>query len=91
MRRKLTRKLTLAIVVVSILVALGVPAAQATTTQPQTIPSGTEVIPYIFHDTESESGHASSIKLYDPAKHTSETIKYLKDIIGLCHHRDASS
>jgi Tol biopolymer transport system component len=68
------RKLTLAIVVVSILVALGVPAAQATTTQPQTIPSGTEVIPYIFHDANSESGHASSIKLYNPPKHTSETI-----------------
>lgn len=70
----MARKLTLAIVTAGILVALGVPAAQATTTQPQSIPSGTEVIPYIFHDTESEIGWASSIKLYDPATRKSETV-----------------
>jgi Tol biopolymer transport system component len=54
-----------------LVVALGVPAAQATTIPSKPIPSGTEVIPYISFD--SNSG-ASSINLYDPVKRQSETI-----------------
>jgi hypothetical protein len=70
----MARKLTLAIVVASILVALGVTATQATTALHRSVPSGAEVIPYIFHDTGSEIGWASSIKLYDTATRKSETI-----------------
>ena len=66
------RRLSLTIIVVGILVALGLPAAQGTTMPSLTIPSGTEVIPYISY--EGSSGFPSSINLYDPATRKSETI-----------------
>jgi hypothetical protein len=65
----MVRRLTIAVMVAGMLVALVVPVARATT--PLTIPSGTEVIPHVAYDSSS---NASLLKLYDPVTGKDETI-----------------
>ena len=65
------RRLKITIMVAGMLVALGIPAAQAIPASPLTIPSGTEVVPHITYDSNPS---ASLIKLYDPATGKDVTI-----------------